>query len=116
MELTIKNGDYVPDGKGGVARRTGSAALLERVIYKLTARREGFPFIPELGSSLYRLGRIAPRERSGAAEEAVREALRDETELEVTKVELSEADGGLYTLRVSLVHQKQLYEVALTVQ
>ena len=39
METKLLNGDYVPDGLGGVARCQGADALLERVLFRLTARR-----------------------------------------------------------------------------
>ena len=39
MELQLKNGDYVPDGRGGAVRLTGDAALLQRVLFRLSARR-----------------------------------------------------------------------------
>lgn len=116
MELKIKNGDYVANGSGGMERVSGSAELIQRVLYKLTARREGFPFLPELGSELYRLGIAAQRQRDSAAEQAVREALQEETELEITAVTLSDAGEGLYTLKVYLTYQGQNLEVALTIQ
>ena len=57
METKLVNGDYVPDGLGGVERLSGADALLGRVLYRLTARRGQFPPLPELGSRLYLLGR-----------------------------------------------------------
>lgn len=42
--LVIRNGDYVPDGSGGLRRAQGREALLERVIFRLTAHRGQFPF------------------------------------------------------------------------
>ena len=32
MEVKIHNGDYIPDGLGGVVRCQGTEALLERVL------------------------------------------------------------------------------------
>lgn len=116
MELKIRNGDYVICADGTVQQLSGSAELVQRVLYKLTARREGFPFIPELGSNLYQLERSTPRDRAGAAGQAVREALSDEENLEITAVTLTEAEEGLYTLQVHLVYQGQTVEVALTIQ
>ena len=60
MELRLKNGDYIPDGKGGVVRLSGDNALLQRVLFRLSARRGALPMLPELGSQLYLLGREAP--------------------------------------------------------
>ena len=37
METKLVNGDYVPDGLGGVERLSGADALLGRVLYRLTA-------------------------------------------------------------------------------
>ena len=60
METKLLNGDYVPDGLGGVARCQGADALLERVLFRLTARRGQFPPLPELGSRLspHTLGKL----------------------------------------------------------
>ena len=44
MELELQNGDYVPDGIGGVRRVSGREALAQRIIFRLTARRGSFPF------------------------------------------------------------------------
>ena len=62
MELKIRNGDYVALENGGMEMVEGSAELIQRVLYRLTARREGFPFIPTLGSTLHQLGRVNARE------------------------------------------------------
>ena len=53
MELRLEQGDYVPNGAGGFQRLEGAEALLQRVLFRLTARRGQFPFLPELGSRLY---------------------------------------------------------------
>ena len=43
-ELKIRGGDYVADGVGGTVRVKGRDALLQRVLFRLTARRGGFRF------------------------------------------------------------------------
>ena len=116
MELKIRNGDYVALENGGMETVDGSAELIQRVLYRLTARREGFPFIPTLGSTLHQLGRVSARERTSAAEAAVREALREEAELDVAGVTLENAAQGLYTLRIALRYKGDPIEVALTIQ
>ena len=116
MELKIQNGDYVPGSGGAMERLEGSAELVQRVLYQLTARRAGFPLLPELGSELHLLGRTAAGERASAAELAVRQALSDETELEITGVTLTDAGSGLYTLQVALAWRGQTMEIALTIQ
>ena len=37
MELKLQNGDYVSDGAAGLRRVEGAEALLQRVIFRLTA-------------------------------------------------------------------------------
>ena len=115
MELKIRNGDYVALENGGMEMVEGSAELIQRVLYRLTARRDGFPFIPTLGSTLHQLGRVNARECSSAAEAAVREALHEE-DLDVTGVTLDNAAQGLYTLCVALQYKGDPIEVALTIQ
>ena len=80
-ELRLENGDYVPNGLGGVVRTEGAEAVLEQVRFRLTARRGTFPFWPDLGSRLWQLGRISAANRQSAAEQYVAEALEEETGL-----------------------------------
>jgi len=88
MELKINGGDYVADGVGGTVRVKGRDALLQRVLFRLTARRGGFPFLEDLGSTLYALGGEAPSHRQSAAEAAVAQALAEEKNLRVEQVGL----------------------------
>ena len=94
MELKLVNGDYVSDGNGAMVRLTGAEEMLGRVLYRLTARRGGLPFLPELGSRLYLVMRERPSARQALAAQYVAEALREETELSVTGVEWLEQDEG----------------------
>ena len=116
MELKIRNGDYVLSDSGAAETVEGSAELVQRVLYKLTARREGFPFIPELGSELYRLGRLSAHGRKSAAEQYVRQALSDEKDLEITDVALEDAGDSLYRLSVQLQYHGRNIDLSLTVQ
>lgn len=111
MALRIRNGDYVLR-TGGLEQVTGSEALLQRVLFRLTARRGNFPFLPELGSRLYRLGLSPPGQRQGAAEQYVAEALADEAGLTVTAVTLTE--GG--RLRVELEWQEEPLSLEVQVE
>ena len=52
MALALRNGDYVSDGAAGLCRAQGQAALLQRVLFRLSARRGSFPFQEDLGSRL----------------------------------------------------------------
>ena len=84
-ELELRDEDYVADGAGGLRRVTGDAALLQRVLFRLTARRGTFPFWETLGSRLWQLGRVSPAGRQAAARQYVAEALAEEP-VQVDKV------------------------------
>lgn len=101
MEWKLSGGDYIPDGKGGLTALSGSEEVLARVLYRLTARRGALPFLPGLGSRLCQLGREKPSARQALAAQYVAEALREEPELNVRAVELTQ-QGELGQLRVHL--------------
>lgn len=90
MEWKLADGDYVPDGAGSLTALTGGEEVLARVLYRLTARRGALPFLPGLGSRLYQLGREKPSARQALAAQYVAEALREETDLNVQSVELTQ--------------------------
>ena len=62
---------------------------------KFTARRGAFPFLPELGSQLYRLPREKPSARQALAIQYAAQALEEETELTVTGAALKDRSDGL---------------------
>ena len=103
MALILRDGDYVPDGQGGLQTAEGAQELLERILWKLSVRRGSFPFLPDLGSRLHLLGRAVPQARGALANQYVCEALSDE-EVSVTEVSLSQ-EGEKGTLTVSLLWQ-----------
>ena len=98
MELKIRNGDYIADGIGGERRADGAEALLERALFRLSVRRGSFPFLPELGSELYRLG----NEKQSA--------------LTVENVELTERGDGILALRVLLTADGESAALEVTVR
>ena len=114
MGLSLRNGDYVPDGTGGLRRTEGREALLEQVLFRLTARRGTFPFLPELGSRLWQLGQPAAR-RQSAAEQYVAEALAAEPGLTVEQVILTESGGGRAQVTVGLTWQGETLSVTVEV-
>ena len=87
MELKLNDGDYIPDGGGGLSRLSGAEEVLGRVMFRLTARRGGLPFLPGLGSRLWQVWREKPSVRQALAAQYVAEALEEETEVNVTGVE-----------------------------
>ena len=114
MELKIVNGDYVPDGAGGVDRLSGGEEVLARVLFRLTARRGQFPPLPTLGSRLYLLGRERPADRLSAAWQYAAEALEDE-DVRITDLVLSPAGDGRMDLTIWLDYQGTELSAALTV-
>ena len=110
MELMVRGGDYLPDGRGGFRRAEGDDGLLQRVLWKLSVRRGGFPFLPELGSRLYLLGREKPSLRQALARQYAAEALADEEGLSVTGAEL----GGDGTLKITIQRRGETAEVELS--
>lgn len=107
MEVQIKDGDYVPDGQGGLCTLEGAQEVLARVLFRLKARRGGMPFLPELGSQLYLLLREKPGARPALARQYVAQALEAETDVAVTDVELAETGDGRAELTVQLEWQGQ---------
>lgn len=75
MSLLLKNRDYAADENGGVAVVQGGEELLGEVLFRLTARRGSFPFLPQLGSRMHRLQREKPSAWDGLARQFAAEAL-----------------------------------------
>ena len=114
MEAKLSNGDYIPDGLGGVVRCQGAEALLERVLFRLSARRGQFPLLPQLGSRLYLLAMGPAAQRLSAARQYVAEALAEE-EVSITDVALSPAGEGRTGIAVLLSYRGTDLSVTLTV-
>lgn len=115
MEAKLIDRDYVPDGAGGFVRLWGDEATLARVLFKLTARRGGFPFLPTLGSRLYLLLRQPPSARAAAAEQYAAEALADEADLTVESVTCTPAGADSAAVQVCLTCGGEAYTVGVTV-
>ncbi len=113
MELMLENGDYCPDGLGGMTRLSGEDAVLQRVHFRLVARRGAFPLMPTMGSQLYRVLREKPSDRLAAAKRYVCEALEEETELSVESVSL-ECEGEKILLTVEVNWQGESLTVTET--
>lgn len=115
MELALQNGDYLSDGAGGLRRVEGREALLQRVLYRLTARRGQFPLLPELGSELWKLGQRSPSERQAAAEQAVVQALEEEP-LTVKTVTLRAGGEGILEVITELLWNGETLHVGVEVR
>ena len=92
VEWTMKDGDLIPNGAGGFSWVQGDQAVLQRVLFKLKARRGSFPFLPELGSKLYTLCREKASTRQSLCAQYVAQALEDE-DVTVNEVIYAEQDG-----------------------
>lgn len=100
MTVYLNNGDYLPDGCGGVCRAEGADALVQEAMFRLSCRRGAFPLLPELGSRLHLLGCEKPSARDAAARQYAAEALEG-LPVTVEDVFLTAAGGDL-AVRVSL--------------
>ena len=94
MERKLINGEYVPNGAGGLTSLEGAQEVLARVLFRLTARRGGLPFRPDLGSRLYQVLREKPSARQALAAQYAAEALEEETDLKLSRVEWQDTENG----------------------
>lgn len=111
MSMLVKNGDYVPDGMGGFVESTGHEALLQRVLFRLMARRGAFPLLPKIGSRLFCLPSERASRRAALAKDYVEEALAEEEGLQVEEVQWNAQSGELVAL---LRYREQTLRVNLT--
>ena len=109
MSLLLKNRDYISDDRGSVASVSGGEALLNEVLFRLTARRGGFPLMPELGSRLHLLRNEKPSERGTLAARYAAEALSG-LDVAVTGAAVTAAGDGLH-IRVDLTWQGETLTV-----
>ena len=114
MELWLNNGDYVSNGAGGFVRLSGEEALLQRVLFRLCARRGAFPLLPKMGSRLWLLGKEKPLSRLSAAREYVEEAPEDES-VSVESLTLSDGGDGRILVNILLRHETETMEVTVGV-
>jgi len=114
MEWKLTQGDYVPDGMGSLTALGGGEEVLARVLYRLTARRGGLPFLPELGSRLYQLCREKPSAQKALAAQYVAEALQEETGLSVRSVELCpQGEGARLTVYLDWQGEELIVQMPL---
>lgn len=114
MELELKNGDYIADNAGGLRRVQGREALLQRVFFRLTARRGAFLFWEDLGSRLWELGKLPALERRAAARQYVTEALAEEP-VTVEDVTLEQGRDGTAAVTAQLRYQGESLPVTVEV-
>ena len=96
MSLLLQDRDYADDGNGGVAVVQDGDELLGEVLFRLTARRDSFPFLPELGSRMHLLRRAKPSARESLALQYAVEALEGLTEVTVTGASVRQENGAFW--------------------
>ena len=111
MGLLLKERDYVDDGNGGVAAAQDGDEVLSEVLFRLTARRDSFPFLPGLGSRLHLLRRARPSEWDSLAVQCAVEALEELPDVAVTGARVRR-DGEALWVDVELLWQGTRLSVA----
>ena len=113
--VMVTLGTGVGGGVGGLRRVGGREALLQRVLFRLTARRGSFPFREDLGSRLWELGRVSAPERRSAARQYVTEALEAEP-VSVEDVDLEQGRDGTAAVTVYLRYEGEDLPVTVEVR
>ena len=116
MDMKLTSGDYVPDSSVGYGFLTvsGGDELLQRVLFRLTAHRGGFPFIPELGSRFWLLPREKKSNRKSAAMQFAIEALSDMSGISVEDVSVTETDDCL-EVYVKILYSGETYTLTVDI-
>ena len=110
MSLLLKDRDYVRDGNGGVAVARDGEALVNEALFRLTARRESFPFLPGLGSRMDQLRRAKPSDWESLALQYAVEALDELEDVTVTGARVRQERDALL-VSVDLLWQGQALSV-----
>ena len=116
MALRLQDGDYRSNGVGALLQVNGSEAVLQRVLFRLTARRGTFPFWETLGSRLWKLGQVPSAGRQAAAKQYVVEALSEEQDLQIEAVTLGTVSQGTAELTVELLWKEEPLMATLDIQ
>ena len=95
MELKLVNGDYVRREIGVFESTYGIDELMERVKFKLTARKGGLVLMPDMGSELYKITGVKKSQRASMAEMYITDAVSDEPDVSVKNVSVSEKGDTL---------------------
>lgn len=116
MEIVLEGGRYTAAKTGGLETVTGTKELAQRISMKLTARRGGFALWPSYGSRLHTLaGGVKPSERLTAARQFITEALADETDMEISGLEVTEGGDGTLNIRLELAVTDGKLSIDLTI-
>ena len=115
MELKLENGAYLCRGKTPETV-SGAEEIAQRVVLRLTAHRGGFAPLPEYGSRLYLLSRLArPGTYQTTAMQLIAEALEGETAVSVTDVQVTELRENDLRVDITFTVDGQLFQTGITV-
>ena len=93
MAIKMERGDYCIRPGGTVALRS-TEALLSDALFRLQCKRGSFPFLPAMGSRLWRLGLERPADRQALARQYCAEAL-DGLGVNASEISVSEQGRAL---------------------
>ena len=102
------------DDRGIPISDSGDQEIVDRVLFKLTARQGEFPFLTNLGSRLYKLPFEKSANLRNVAYQYVLEAIDDETEVQVQDVKVEVLDDSI-DLTVILIRNDDSIRINLTV-
>lgn len=112
MVNKLTNGDYVVRGST-IVRVTGLAARFQDALFRLQCRRGSFPFLPELGSQLWRLGMEKASNWDAHARQYCAEALRG-TGITAQKIQVTR-QGRALLVELSLTEGTARMDAEVTV-
>jgi len=102
MDTLLKNMDHAVDESGHPVTITGTRALIQRLLIRLSVRRGSFAPSPDLGSELYKLpAALGGEERDRLALHYAQEALLPEGAL-VERARCSPVKGRPDSLAIAL--------------
>lgn len=101
MDIRLKNGEQVLDGRGLPETVRGEEALLQQALIRLTVRKGSFPQDPALGSRLHELRRSGVARLEQLALGYAQDALAPMTGVRVQEV-LCRYDQGADRLEMEL--------------
>ncbi len=105
MAVKLVDGDYFIR-PGGTVRLQGAEALFADALFRLQCVRGSFPFLPGLGSRIWRLGMDRPADRQMLARQYCAEALEG-TGVDASEVEVRRQDSALVVSVVLTAGEKR---------
>jgi phage baseplate assembly protein W len=113
MELLLKDGAYFASNRGGLERVTVNDEVKQRILMRLIVPRGEYLPMPDYGSRLRSLHLIKPANRRLAAMQYITEALRDETDILVEDLEITETERGAVNLHLVLRNRLERFTLDL---